>query len=141
MMRSIWAVVAGFVLIGALSSGATAIMRAMSPALFDAGGGTRNVIILCLMTAYVGVFAIVGCYVSARLAPRHPMRHALILGALGLAFSLFTAAKMWDAAPAWYHIINLFLVMPYAWFGGRLRENEIGAVTSPSMTTSGVAAA
>jgi hypothetical protein len=124
MMRSIWAVVAGFLFIAVLSFGADAIIRATAPTLFNANGGTSNLAILCLTTIYVGVFATVGCYVTARLAPAHPMRHALVLGALGLAFSLIMASQTWNMAPGWYNVLNLLLVMPYAWLGGRLRENE-----------------
>ena len=131
MMRSIWAVVAGFLFIVVLSLGADKIIQTMSPNLFNANGGTTNLVILCLMTVYVAVFAIVGCYLAARLAPSHPMRHALSLGALGLIFSLIGTWMMWDKAPAWYNILNLVLVMPYAWFGGRLRENEVGSGSSP----------
>lgn len=138
MMRSIWAVVAGFLLIGALSFGTSAIMRAISPRLFDANGGTTNVAILCVMIVYVGVFTIVGCYLTARLAPSHPMRHALILGALGIAFHLVVLTSLWKTAPAWYSILNLILAMPFAWFGGRLRKNEI-AVSAPMATNAAMA--
>jgi hypothetical protein len=131
MMKSIWAIVAGFLFIAALSIGSDAIMHAIAPRLYGLHGETSNVVILCLMTMYVGVFATVGSYLTARLAPSRPMRHALILGALGLTFSLMTTAKMWNMAPAWYNIINLLLVMPYAWLGGRLRENEIGSSSTP----------
>lgn len=130
MKRSIWAVVAGFLFILVLSVGTDAIMHAMWPKLFNASGGTQNVVILCLTTVYVGVFATVGSYLTARLAPSHPMKHALILGGLGLVFTLMATMKMWNLAPAWYNILNLVLVMPYAWLGGRLRENEIGSSTS-----------
>jgi hypothetical protein len=129
MMRSIWAVVAGFLFVAVLSFGTDAIMHALWPKLFDANGGTSNFVILCLTTVYVGVFAVVGSYITARLAPSNPMRHALILGVLALAFTLMATMRMWNLAPAWYNILNLILVMPYAWFGGRLRENEIGSST------------
>jgi hypothetical protein len=127
MMRSFWAVVAGFLFIMVLSLGADKIMMSMSPWAFNANGGTTNMAILLLMTVYVAVFAVVGSYLTARLAPSAPMKHALILGVLGLIFSGIGTAKMWDTAPAWFHIINLALVLPYAWYGGRLRENEIGS--------------
>jgi hypothetical protein len=129
MMRSIWAVVAGFLFIAVLSFGADAIIQAISPSLFDANGATSNVAILCLSTIYVAVFATVGSYITARLAPAHPMRHALVLGGLGLLFSLIMIGKTWSMAPAWYNVLNLVMVMPYAWLGGRLRENEIGATS------------
>src|SRR6267142_2089158 len=123
MKRSTWAVVAGFLLIAMLSVGSGAMVHAMYPRLFDATGGTSNLVVLCLTTVCIGVFAIVGCYLTARLAPSHPMRHALILGLLGLIVNLFGTMKMWNMYPAWYNVLNLLLVMPYAWLGGRLREN------------------
>ena len=138
MMRSVWAVVAGFLFIAVLSFGTDAIMRVMWPRLFDASGGTSNFVILCLTTVYVGVFAVVGSYITARLAPANPMKHALTLGTLGLAFTLMATMKTWNTEPAWYNILNLLLVMPYAWFGGRLRENEIGA-SAPAPSTAATA--
>jgi hypothetical protein len=74
---------------------------------------------------YVGLFAVTGCYLTARLVPRRPMLHALVLGALGLAFNVAGSVAMWDTAPAWYHAASLALVMPYAWLGGRLHEVEL----------------
>lgn len=74
---------------------------------------------------YVAVFAITGCYLTARLASSHPMRHALILGVLGLAFKIVGTITLWDMVPVWYHVLALALVMPYAWIGGRLREDQI----------------
>jgi hypothetical protein len=126
MLRSIAAVLFGFVLIGALSVGADVVLRQAMPTAFDAAGRVDSVPVLLLMMGYVGLFAVTGCYLTARLAPRRPMLHALVLGALGLAFTAYnTLAVFWDTAPAWYHVASLALVMPYAWLGGRLREIEL----------------
>lgn len=125
MTRSIAAIVAGFLLIGFLSFGTDALVRGALPTYFDAVGRTEHAGILLATIAYVGLYAVTGCYVAARLAPRAPMRHALILGALGLVFNVAGTIAMWATAPAWYHIVSLALVMPYAWLGGRLREREL----------------
>jgi hypothetical protein len=127
MMRSIWAVVAGFLFIGVFATAAGKIMQAMSPYAFNSAGATNSVAILVLMTVIVGVFGVVGCYITARLAPSAPMKHALILGLLGLIIHGVSMAMSWGAWPAWFQILNFLLVMPYAWYGGRLRENEIGS--------------
>jgi hypothetical protein len=37
-------------------------------------------------TAYRIVFDVLGCYITARLAPDRPMQHALALGVVGLGF-------------------------------------------------------
>ena len=133
MMRSIWAVVAGFLFIFVISTGTSLLVHLLAPNIFMANGGTNNVVILCLTTLYTGVFAVVGCYLAARMAPSHPMRHALILGALGLILNLSFYSRMSAMAPSWYTILNLLLVMPYAWLGGRLRENEVGIGTTATV--------
>lgn len=125
MPRSIAAVLVGFVLIAALSFGADAVLRQAMPTAFDAAGRAESVPVLLLVMGYVGLFAVSGCYLTARLAPRRPMLHALVLGALGLALNVAGAVFMWDTAPAWFHAASLLLVMPYAWVGGRLREVEL----------------
>ena len=125
MLRSIAAVLVGFVLIAALSFGADAVLRQAMPEAFDASGRVESSAVLLLIMGYVGLFAVTGCYLTARLVPRRPMLHALVLGALGLAFNVAGSVAMWDTAPAWYHAASLALVMPYAWLGGRLHEVEL----------------
>lgn len=125
MWRSVMAIVVGFLFIGLLAFGADAVLRSAMPSAFDASGRVTSVPILVLTLVYVGIFAIAGCYLAARLAPNRPMRHALILGVLGLIFNIAGTYAMWDTAPAWYHVIALALVMPYAWIGGRIRERQL----------------
>jgi hypothetical protein len=126
MVRSTGVIVLGFFMIGAFSFGADALMRSLMPGAFDAAGRVDSTPVLLLIIAYVGVFATAGCYLTARLAPRHPMLHAMILGALGLIFNVVGTINFWETAPAWYHIVSLILVLPYAWLGGQLRVREMG---------------
>jgi hypothetical protein len=130
--RSVAAIASGFVLIAALALVTGAALQGaglMPPAgvpMNDIGG-------ILLETAYVAIFAIAGCWFAAYLAPDHPMRHALILGVLGLAFNLVSAAAVWDQRPAWAILLNLALVMPYAWIGGRLREQQLERARVPAL--------
>lgn len=125
MGRSIVAIGVGFLLIAVLAFGMDGVMRSAVPDMFNLAGRTDNVGMLLFTIAYVGVFAITGCYVAARLAPKEPMKHALILGLLGLVFNIAGASVRWDSAPAWYHIVSIALTMPYAWVGGRIREQQL----------------
>lgn len=127
MARSILAIVLGFVLIAACAVGVDAAHRALDPAAFGPGGRVDDPLTLAVMLGYVTVIAAAGCYLTARLAPSRPMRHALVLGALGLAFNVAGTIAMWETAPAWYHGLALALVMPTAWLGGWLRERELRA--------------
>lgn len=126
MIRSILAIVAGFFAIGLLAFGADAVVRSVMPQAFSASGRVDSVPVLLLMMSYVLVFAVAGCYLTARLAPNKPLKHALILGVLGLLFNIAGTIALWDTAPAWFHIVSLLLVMPAAWVGGRLREAQLG---------------
>jgi hypothetical protein len=125
MGRSVLVIVLGFVLIGAFSIGADALVHHLVPGAFDAAGGTTSVPVLVLTLAYVGVFAVAGCYLTARLAARRPMAHALVLGGLGQVLNVLGTVAAWATAPAWYHVVALVTVMPYAWLGGRLRERQV----------------
>jgi hypothetical protein len=132
--RSAFAVVTGFIVIGALAYSASMLMQRAWPDQFDAVGGTQDPTLLLISMGYVAVFAIAGCYLAARLAPERPMAHAIALGVLGLVFNIVGTIATWNTAPAWYHITSLLLVMPYAWIGGWLRERDVarGAAARPA---------
>jgi hypothetical protein len=127
MGRSLLAIATGFILIAALSIGTDVALMAAMPSLYEADGSTTSLPVLLLTIAYVGLYATGGCYLSARLAPAHPMRHALILGVLGLIFNIAGSVSRWNMAPAWYHLTSIALVMCYAVIGGRLREQELAS--------------
>lgn len=125
MVRSLVAVLVGFFLIGALASGGEVLVRQLVPSAYDPAGRMTSLPLLALTQAYVALFAITGCYVCARLAPHHPLRHAMILGVLGLLFNLYGSYVRWTDVPAWFHAVGLGLTLPYAYIGGWLREREV----------------
>ena len=83
-----------------------------------------------LALGYRIAYGILGGWLVARLAPRAPMRHALVYGAIGLALSLVgayvTIAKV-DLGPAWYPLLLAAVCVPCAWAGARLHERHRGA--------------
>jgi hypothetical protein len=125
MLRSVAAILFGLIVVTVLSLGADAALRATVPGSFDAGGRVDAAGLLLLMIGYVAVFIVMGAYAAARTARRRPMLHAIIFGGLMLLSSAGASAAMWDTAPLWYHVTQLLLVLPSAWFGGRMREREI----------------
>jgi hypothetical protein len=120
LLHSLGAIVAGFALTIPFALGADAAMRAFFPSAFDASGGTRDTRMLLSMIAYSFAFGALGCFVAARLAPRRPLLHALVLGCIALLISLAATVSLWSTAPAWYHLASLGLVLPGAWLGGSL---------------------
>ena len=75
-----------------------------------------------LALTYHLAYTVLGGYLAARLAPRHPMAHALALGALGVAFSIagLIAITTGDLAPAWYGWALIVFSLPVTWIGGKL---------------------
>ena len=126
-LRSIGAVVAGILVGIVLSLGADVVMRALGylPPL----GQPATSASLVIATIYRTVFGVISAYLTARLAPNRPMRHALILGTLGLIVSILGATVTWNRGPEfgphWYPVILIILALPTAWLGGKLGESRV----------------
>lgn len=75
-----------------------------------------------LALAYRILIAIGASYVTARLAPSAPMRHALLLGAIGFVLSSLGAIVAANMAlgPLWYPLLLVAITLPCAWIGARL---------------------
>ena len=125
MLRSIGAVAAGLIVTFVLIMATDAVLRLLLPGAFAPDGRVTSVPVLLGTQLYVACFAILGTYLTARLAPSHPMRHALALGLIALIASIPGTIAYWSSAPAWYHVLALSLVMPLAWAGGRLRVRQL----------------
>jgi hypothetical protein len=120
VLRRIGAVIAGAVVGIILSTGTDAVMVASGvfPPLDQPMKFTTS--LLLLATAYRSIYGIGGAYLTAWLAPDHPMGHALVLGAMGLVASTAGAVAGWNYGPNWYPIALVVLALPCAWAGGRL---------------------
>jgi hypothetical protein len=129
MLRSIGAVLAGLLLVIVLSVGTDAVLHATGiyPQWLEPMTGALFV----LATAYRCIYAVVGSYIAARLAPGRPMKHALVLGFIGLALSIVGLLATWNAGqelgPRWYPIALVVTALPCAWVGGRLHAMQLRA--------------
>jgi hypothetical protein len=106
-----------------LSLGADAALRAAG--VFPA---VMTNALFVLATAYRAIYGVAGSYLTARLAPNRPMRHALVLGAIGLAACIAGAVAAWnqpELGPRWYPLALVALAMPQSWAGGRLSERQL----------------
>jgi len=79
-----------------------------------------------LATVYRIVISIAGAWITARLAPKNPMKHALILGVVGVILGLVGVVATWDLklGPRWYPIALVVLAIPQCWVGGKLYEMQ-----------------
>lgn len=80
-----------------------------------------------LALSYRTVYTIAGGYLTARLAPRAPMRHVAILGIIGTVMATagaVAAIRLADLGPNWYPIALAVTGFPCVWLGGRLNESQ-----------------
>lgn len=126
LVRSVVAVAAGFFASTVMSLGADLAFRRMSPDSFDAEGQASSDGTLFVIMGYEVLFAAVAGYVTARLAIRKPLAHALIMGAVVLVGRIPTAILSWSTVPVWFHLGVLLLIVPAALLGakvGAMRAN------------------
>src|SRR5262245_47436556 len=104
-LRSTGAVLLGFLVVVVLSLATDEVLHLLEvyppwgEPMRDPG---QNLLAL----AYRCVYAVLGSSLAARLAPRRPMRHALILGGIGFLVSVAGAAATipMDLGPSWFPI-------------------------------------
>lgn len=120
--KSIWAVVAGVLFIIVVTTlvdialHAAGVFPPMDQPIDDA--------LALLATSYRIVISVGGAWLTARLAPGKPMKHALILGAVGVVLGLVGVVATWNLGlgPRWYPISLVVLAVPQCWLGDRLYE-------------------
>ena len=125
--RSIGALLAGFVVVVILSVGTDLALHAAG--IFPPLGQVMSNTLFMLATVYRTVYAVVGSFITARLAPDRPMGHALLGGAIGLVLSVVGAVVTWnkDLGPHWYPLALVVTALPCAWVGGKLRLMQLRA--------------
>ena len=82
-----------------------------------------------LATAYRIVISIAGAYLTAHLAPDRPMRHAIILGIVGIVLGPIGLLTTWtlNLGPHWYPVALVVLALPQCWAGGRFTSAPTSA--------------
>ncbi len=129
--RTSGAVAAGVLAIFVLSLGTDEVLHLTG--VYPPWGQPMSDALFLLATSYRLLYGVVGGYLTARLAPDRPMRHAMILGLVGLVLSsvgLVIAARGGpEFGPMWYPVALVVTALPCAWAGGRLYSGA--AATRP----------
>ena len=122
ILRSVGAIFAGVVTVIVLSLGTDVILHSTGvyPPWFQPMADALWVLAL----AYRIVYGVLGGYVAARFAPSQPMKHAMIVGFIGLALTIVGVAMHWNKGPEfgpkWFNLALVFTALPCAWAGGKL---------------------
>ncbi|MGH9943443.1 MAG: hypothetical protein ACRD9R_13935 [Pyrinomonadaceae bacterium] len=131
MLRSILALVAGSITWMVTALGTDLMLMSLFPGWFDANGRVESVSVMMMMMTYSLSYSVLGGYVTGYIARRSEAAHAFALGLLQLAMGLVATIKMWDTAPAWWHVTFLLLLIPANVIGGLLRASTRGHVPTP----------
>lgn len=137
-MKSVLAVVAGFVF-------TVVVTLALDFLMYKAGMFTKNAMDVTtgawlIAVAYRFAVGTAGAWITAKFAPRRPLFHALILGAigtlvgaLGLVMAMIKGPEM---GPLWYAFAVLVTILPGAYIGGSLVKEDAGSDLEGSAGTS-----
>jgi hypothetical protein len=120
--RSIWAIVAGFVAVVVLSNGTDVLLSKLGIVPPLAQWHTDSLFVWA--TIYRTVYGIIGSYITARLAPQRPMKHAVIGAIIGMVLGTAVAIATWnkDMGPHWYPIALVVVAIPTARIGAKLLQ-------------------
>jgi cytochrome bd-type quinol oxidase subunit 1 len=129
MLRSVGAVLAGvltnIVVVGAIDAGLRA--AGVYPPMFQPMADHQWAIALACRL----VFAVIGGFITARLAPARPTRHAVVLGGIETLLSVPFVLVNWNRpefGPHWFAISVVLTCLPLAALGGMLGAKRIARV-------------
>ncbi len=122
--KSILAVVVGVVVIIVVTTLVDIVLHVTG--VFPPMNQPINSRLALLATSYRIVIGVGGAWLTARLAPDKPMKHAMILGYVGVVLGLVGLVATWNLGlgPRWYPIALVVLAIPQCWLGGRIFEMQ-----------------
>ena len=120
--RSVWAIVAGFLVVVILSIATDMVLHMFG--IYPALGQRMSDKLFVWATIYRTLYATFGSYITARLAPNRPMKHAMIGAVIGMVIGTVGAVATWNKGlgPHWYPIALVVEGIPCAWVGAKIRE-------------------
>ena len=137
MLRSVLAVLLGIITLTVISFTVEAgmdplLLRMFPQALPDDAALGANLIVRAVMFAYGAASIAAGGYVTARVARRAPVGHALAMGLLQSALTLYAMYAVVKHAPTWIWVISTVMAVPAAWIGGLIAARREPAKALPA---------
>jgi drug/metabolite transporter superfamily protein YnfA len=130
ILRSVLAVLAGLVVLTIASfaiewAADPLLLRLFPRAVPNASALETNLYASVFMYFYTALCVVAGGYVTAWIARRSPARHAIAMGVVELALTLWAMQAVVVHAPLRNWIMGIVMVIPAAWLGGLLRSRQI----------------
>lgn len=135
MVRTIFAIIAGFIAWILVWVGGEQILAAIWPefgahqsefrsAIENGGQFTANTTMLMTHTVLASIVSLMAGFLAA-LISGESRRAPLILGCLLLVLGLLKAIMSWEYVPVWYHVGFTAILLPMAILGGRLSSRPL----------------
>lgn len=118
LLKSTWAVLAGFIFVVVVSIVTDIILT--KTGLMKQPFHLNTTSFIAFVVLYRCLYGITGSYLTAKLAPGKPMKHAIIGGIVGLIIATIGTIAMWDKSPHWYPLALMITALPCAWLGAKL---------------------
>ncbi len=124
IFKSIVAIIAGFLTVAILSIATDMIMEGLG--IFPGADHPELYApwMLAVALLYRSIFAVLGGYVCAKLAPSKAMTHVVILAILGTLGGIAGIIAGWQYGNHWYPILLAVTAFPLVWWGGRLGTKQ-----------------
>lgn len=122
LLMSIVSVIAGFLTVALLSTLTDFILEntGVFPSYQDQLTYGSPIWLLVTALIYRSIFAVVGGFVTAKLAPSNPSKHVMILAILGTIGGVAGIFAGWQYGNQWYPIALAVTAYPLVWYGGKL---------------------
>ena len=121
-LKGLWAILAGVLIVVVVTTLVDILLHVAG--VYPPLGQPLTDALAAVATAYRIPISIGGAFLTARLAPDRPFRHAMILGAVGTVLGLVGVVATWNKGlgPHWYPVALAVLAVPQCWIGGKLYE-------------------
>jgi hypothetical protein len=121
-VRSAAAVIGGLIVLILLSF---LIERTVGTALMQALGlGKEAVAVRLFVVSQTLLCMVAAGYVCARVSRRAGTKHAVVMGCIQLALTLYVMVALPGYGPIWISLVGVVLLVPAAWLGGWLGERK-----------------
>jgi len=120
--QSIWALIAGILFVIVVTTLVDILLHAAG--VFPPLGNPIDDWQSLIAVSYRFVIGSAAGYLTAKLAPANPMKHAMILGIIGTVLGTLGVVASWGSklGPAWYPIAVAALAIPQSWIGATIYQ-------------------
>jgi len=133
--RSILSIIFGYLIVVAFVVGGEMALTALFPEAAPQPGELPDSAYLVYNLTSGFFCMVIGGYVTAVMAGRGAMKHAIGLATISIAMSMVSMVKYGQEQPIWYSVALMFMALPSALLGGFLRARQMQD-PAPQLATS-----